>query len=895
MKNKALDLNWHSMNVNETLLHLETTLEQGLNNEQVLFRQQTFGKNTLPQKSAVNLWRIFFGQFKNALIYILLAAAVVSLVVGEYSDGALIMVVLLVNAIIGTVQEYKAEQNAANLNSLITIQTRVRRNGQIVSLDAAELVVGDIVILTAGNKVPADLRLIETHQLKINESLLTGESQSIVKHSQVLSGELALGDRINLAYSGSQVNYGQGIGVVVATGMATQIGMIATAILHEESLPPPLVVRMERFTRQLALIVLSLCVIFGIAAIYRGFVWHEVLFLSIALAVSAIPEGLPIAITVALSIATKKMVKRQVLVRKLAAVEGLGSCNIIASDKTGTLTVNRQLIRQIWLSDDSILNVTGEGYDNHGQITDGVGNQIAGNLPLALRQLIIAGCAANEAELFYSESDIRWQHSGDEVDLAFLALGYKANILPHLKTQLTINELTPYSSERKFSAATVNFDHQAYYFIKGAAETLLERSAWQIDHEGKLVPINADNILQQIDQLAQSGHRVLAVAGKSLATETIASGGLIFYGLVGMIDPLRSESRAAIAECHNAGIQVAMITGDHPHTALAIARELGIADNDEQVISGSQFEQLYLEHKDTLAQRIQAIRVFARVSPLQKMYIVEALYQAGNFVAVTGDGVNDVPALKKAHIGISMGSGSDLTKDSADLIVVDDNFKSIVAGVEEGRYAYDNIRKVTYLSISSAFAEIFLLLLAVLVGLPLPLTAVQLLWINLITNGMQDVALAFEKGEPESMQRPPRSSQESIFNRLMIEESLLSGLTMGGICFGLWYILLGFGYSEWHARTLLFLMLVFLENFQVFNCRSEYRSVFKIPFRNNYFVVIAVIGAQIIQLIVSHIPFMQKVLDADPVNLEEWLMLFTLSVLLLLVMEIYKYLRFKRK
>lgn len=892
MKNKALDLNWYSMSTNETLLHLETTLEQGLNDEQVLFRQQYFGKNLLPKKSAVSLWKIFFGQFKNALIYILLAAAVISLIVGEYSDSALIMVVLLVNAIIGTVQEYNAEQNAANLNSLITIQTRVRRNGQIITVDAAELVVGDIVILTAGNKVPADLRLLETNQLKINESLLTGESQSIIKHPQILSGELALGDRVNLAYSGSQVNYGQGIGVVVAIGMATQIGMIASAILHEEALQPPLVVRMERFTRQLAVIVLLLCVVFGVAAIYRGFVWHEVLFLSIALAVSAIPEGLPIAITVALSIATKKMVKRQVLVRKLAAVEGLGSCNIIASDKTGTLTLNRQLIRQIWLSDGSSYGVSGEGYDDQGQIADNADNNIAESLPPSLRQLIIAGCAANEAELFYSEPEKSWQHSGDEVDLAFLALGYKAKILPWLKEQLSVNELVPYLSERKFSAAKVKLKQQEYYFIKGAAETLLEKSAWQLDCAGELVPIIADNIWEQIDILAQTGHRVLAVAGKVL-TDNNFDDNLIFYGLVGMIDPLRSESREAILECHNAGIQVAMITGDHPHTALAIARELGIADSEQQVISGNKFEQLYLEHKATLAQQIKDIRVFARVSPLQKMYIVEALYQAGNFVAVTGDGVNDVPALKKAHIGISMGSGSDLTKDSADLIVIDDNFKSIVAGVEEGRYAYDNIRKVTYLSISSAFAEIFLLLLAVVVGLPLPLTAVQLLWINLITNGMQDVALAFEKGEPQSMQRPPRSSRESIFNRLMIEESLLSGLTMGGICFALWYILLGFGYSEWHARTLLFLLLVFLENFQVFNCRSEYSSVFKIPIRNNYFVVFAVVGAQIIQLIVSHIPFMQKVLDADPVNLTEWLLLFGLSGLLLLVMELYKYFRFK--
>jgi magnesium-transporting ATPase (P-type) len=450
MKNKALDLNWHSMSAEETLLHLETSLDNGLNDEQVSFRQEYFGKNILPKKSAISLARIFFGQFKNALIYILLVAVIVSLLVQEYSDGALIMVVLLVNAIIGTVQEYNAEQNAANLNSLITVKARVRRNGQIISLDAAELVVGDIVILTAGNKVPADLRLLETNQLKINESLLTGESQSILKNHSVLAGELAIGDRVNLAYSGSQVNYGQGVGVVVACGMTTQIGMIATAILHEEGLPPPLVVRMERFTRQLAVIVLLLCIVFAVVAIFRGFVWHQVLFLSIALAVSAIPEGLPIAITVALSIATKKMVKRQVLVRKLAAVEGLGSCNIIASDKTGTLTVNRQLIRRIWLSDASLFNVTGEGYDDQGEISLSNG-EIKTALPNALQMLIVAGCAANEAELFYSDSEQKWKHSGDEVDLAFLALGYKAGILPRLKKQLMLKELTPYLSERKFS------------------------------------------------------------------------------------------------------------------------------------------------------------------------------------------------------------------------------------------------------------------------------------------------------------------------------------------------------------------------------------------------------------------------------------------------------------
>lgn len=887
MKNKALGLNWHSLSVEETLEHFESSSVCGLNTEQVLFRQEYFGKNVLPEKNPPSIIKIFFSQFQNALIYVLLFAVIVSLVINEYTDAALILVVLLANAFIGTIQEFKAEQNAANLNRLITITARVKRNGQIVSIAAGELVLGDIVILTAGNQVPADLRLITANQLTINESLLTGESQSINKQCEVLSGELPLGDRRNLAFSGSQVTAGQGVGVVVATGVTTQIGMIAQAILHEDALQPPLVVRMERFTRQLALIVLLLCVVFGVTAFLKGFVWHEVLFLSIALAVSAIPEGLPIAITIALSIATKKMVNRQVLVRKLAAVEGLGSCNIIATDKTGTLTVNRQLIRNIYLGDGTGYLVNGDSYDDNGQILMTDGDQI-NSFPLALQLLIVAGCAANEGELFYNND--KWHVSGDEVDLAFLSLGYKAAVLPNLKEQLQILELTPYLSERQFSAGTVLYRQEEYYFIKGAAELIAEKSAYYLGDSGELLPFNKTRILNQIEILAKNGYRVLALAGKSVANQD----GLVFYGLVGMQDPLRNGSIAAVNECLEAGIKVAMVTGDHPHTALAIARELGIAENESQVIDGRKFEELYLARRDDIPQLIKNFRVFARVSPLQKMYIVEALHQAGNFVAVTGDGVNDVPALKKANIGISMGSGSDLTKDSADLIIMDDNFKSIVAGVEEGRYAYDNIRKVTYLSLSSAFGEIFLLLLAVIVGLPLPLTAVQLLWINLITNGIQDVSLAFEKGEIESMKRPPREQDESIFNRLMIEESLLAGLTMGGVCFALWYILLDFGYSEWHARTLLFLLVVFMENFQVFNCRSEYRSVFKIPLKNNYFVVYAVIGAQLIQLIVSHIPFMQKVLDADPVNLYEWLLLFALSIFLLLVMEVYKYLRFKR-
>lgn len=874
---------WHSCTIEETLLKLESTAH-GLSTTEVTQRLNQYGKNQLPQTKGISFFKIFFNQFKNALIYVLLIAAIISLFLQEYTDAGVILVVLVTNAIIGSTQEFNAAKNVANLNNLIQTKVRVKRDSHIISLDAKDLVPGDIVILESGCKVAADLRLIEVSNLQIDEAILTGESSSVTKSTNHLDANLSLAERVNIAFSGSSVNSGSGLGVVVATGMHTQIGKIAKVIAHETKLLPPLVVRMERFTQQLSIIVLGMCLLFMLLALWRGFSFMEVFFLSIALAVSAIPEGLPIAITIALSVSTKRMLGRNVIIRKLAAVEGLGSCSVIASDKTGTLTVNKQTIKIIEFTSGEIIQVNGEGYNNIGEITTQNGKQLNPLEFKLVQKIALAGAIANEAALYLTDNT--WYANGDEVDIAFLSLAYKAGIKPDFKQELNNLTIIPYQSENKYSGASCQYRGENISVVKGAVETILALATQQLSITGEAVKIDDAHIERQTLRLTARGYRVMALAEKDMKDNS-----WILIGLVGMQDPLRPESLAAVQECQKAGIKVCMVTGDHPSTALAISKEVGIACSNDQVISGHELEQLQQSHPQSWHNFIKDKSVFARVSPLQKMHIVEGLHSLGNYVAVTGDGVNDVPALKKANIGIAMGSGTDLTKDTADIIIVNDNFSSIIAGVEEGRYAYDNIRKVTYLSVSSALGEIFLLIVAVIIGLPMPLIAIQILWVNLITNGLQDVALAFEAGEAESMLQPPRPKHEALFNRLMIEESLVSGLTIGLICLGFWWGSLKLGIPEIHARSLLFTLLIFLENFHVFNCRSERRSVLRIPLRNNYFVVIAVIGSQLIQLLVAHIPFMQKVLHTDLISWREWLLLFGISLILLLVMELYKLLR----
>lgn len=877
---------WHSLTEQEVFDHLHSSSD-GLDDLEVAKRQEKCGFNRLPGKEPPTLFHIFLSQFKNPLIYILGAATIVSLALEEYTDALFILIVLLINSIIGTLQEHKAEKSAAALHKMFKIIVAVKRNGKSQLIDAEQLVPGDIVMLESGNRVPADLRLLYINQLQIDESLLTGESVAVEKLVELEDENTALADRKNMAYAGSTVTSGRAIGIVVQTGNHTEVGNIAHAVSISTSLKPPLVIRLEKFAKHVAWVVMAATVILWFIGIAKGIPQYELFFLAVALAVSAIPEGLPIAVTVALSIGTGRMAKRNVIVRKLTAVEGLGSCTFIASDKTGTLTVNMQTVKHISLADGSSFSVSGEGYNNKGIIEAEENNK---NYPLPEAFTDVA-LLCNEAEL-YEEAD-KWIHHGDAMDVALIALAYKAGKDLTYKNKYTIIQQIPFESERKYSAVVYhNSNNELVAAAKGASEVIIARCSKMLTKNG-ITEINIHKAEEIANSLTGKGYRVLALAIKTSSVSNKESDDnfkqMTLVGFAGFIDPLRPEAIEAVKLCHGAGVKVAMVTGDHPLTAFSIAKELGIAENKKQVLTGIDLEKLGNDESPDFLEKLKSTSVFARVSPIQKMQIVSGLSKIGHFVAVTGDGVNDVPALKLANIGIAMGSGTDMAKETASIIVTDDNFKSIEAGIEEGRFAYDNIRKVVYLLVSTGAAEILLFFLAIGSGLPIPLTAIQLLWLNLVTNGIQHVVLAMEGGEPETMQKPPRKPTEGLFNRLMISQIITAGASMGLICFTLWYVLLDMGYSELHSRTLVFMFMVLAENVHVFNCRSELTSAFKVPIKRNYYVLYGVLAAQGVHIIAVNIPFMQKILGSDMVSLNEWIWLFGLAALMLPIMEMFKW------
>lgn len=885
---------WHVYSVSNVLDQLDSNLE-GLDELEVAQRQKKDGMNRLPGKPIPGLFSIFLSQFKNPFIYILIIAGAISMALKEYTDTIFIFAVLMLNAVIGSFQEWRAEKNAASLQKLLKIDVKVKRNGKDIIIDAESLVRGDIVYLESGNLVPADIRILSSSQLRIDESLLTGESMAVDKNNKPIEEDLPVSDRKNMSYAGSTVMNGRGIGVVVAIGHLTEVGNIARTVIVSTALKPPLVIRMEKFSRQVALLMLGATGLLATIAFFQGVPSHEIFFFAVALAVSSIPEGLPVAITVALAIATNRMAKRNVIVRKLTAVEGLGSCTFIASDKTGTLTVNKQTVKRVVLPEYLNFEVTGEGYNGDGTIINKSNGEKPNNGERDLLKVLCkAASICNDSNLKYEKE--RWLHFGNAVDLAMLALTYKNGQDPHvIKRPVTILKELPFDSERKYAATFYENEEGKFTAVKGAPEMLFPLCESMITTKGA-VPIDAQKLERQAEELTEQGYRVIAIAvsqkssepEQEITEESEDIPPLTFLGLVGLIDPLRPEVKQAVNKCRGAGVNVAIVTGDHPLTALAIAKELGIAEDIRQVITGKQLTEISTTINEEFIAAVKGKKVFARVSPLQKMYITEALSKIGHFVAVTGDGVNDVPALKKSNIGVAMGSGTDLAKETAEIIIADDNFTSIEAGIEGGRFAYDNIRKVTYLLISTGAAEIILFLLSLLAGLPLPLTAVQLLWLNLVTNGIQDMALAFEGGEPETMQHPPRKPSEGIFNRLMIQQTIISGITIGLLAFGTWKWMLYQGIEEFHARTILLMLMVFMQNVHVFNCRSEYLSAFKVPLKRNWFIVAGVLSAQLIHVIASNIPFMQKVLHTDSVNFIEWINVFAISIGVLVVMEIFK-------
>jgi magnesium-transporting ATPase (P-type) len=890
---------WHALDEQNVYGELQSGPD-GLADSEAARRLTYYGPNTLPAKEPPTIWAILLHQVLNPLIFILLAAAAASLAIGEATDALFILIVIALNSGLGTYQEYQAEKSAAGLQRLLKIEARVRRSGKETDILAEMVVPGDIVVLESGIKVPADLRLVQANNLASDESFLTGESMAAVKQTDTLPEDTGVSDRKNMAFAGSTIASGRGTGIVVGTGTETQVGIIAETVTRSESGKPPLVVRMERFVKHVSILMLVMSAGLALLLWSRGQDAASIFFFVVALAVAAIPEGLPVALTVALSIASKRMSARNVIVRKLTAVESLGSCTVIASDKTGTLTVNQQTARMIVLPDGHALTLSGEGYNGEGEISADDGAEMSESVRERSKRLAELAILANEGSLVKENGG--WKHRGDAMDVAFLAMGYKLGLNPaEVKQQLNVTGEIPYEPELKFSAAYYEKEGVSHVAAKGAVETILDFCNRMLGDNGP-EDLDREGIERHAEAMAEKGLRVLAVAGgEAEATDTGKGNGeealsrLVFQGLVGFIDPLRPEAFEAVKTSKKAGIRVIMITGDHPSTAGAIARELGLSEVDEMPVTGRELSDAGTPDSPAFEKRVASTHVFARVSPTQKLEIVDVLIRRGEFVAVTGDGVNDAPALRRANIGVAMGSGTDVAKEVGSMIVADDNFASIVAGVEEGRFAYDNVRKVIYLLISTGAAEVLMVTAAILAGLPIPLLAVQLLWLNLVTNGIQDVALAFEGGEPGAMKRKPRRPDESIFDSKMIAQTLVSGLTMGAMAFGFWYWMIGAqGMEEASARNMVLLLMVLLQNVHVFNCRSESVSAFRVPLHRNYIVFFGVLAAQGIHLLSMHLPFMQTILGTQSVMWTQWLVCLLLALGILLTMEIFKWIASRR-
>lgn len=884
-----MDFLWHFASAEEVAAKQQTS-PAGLDAPEVERRRGLYGENRFPSQNPPGILTIFLRQFLNPLIYILLAAALVSILIGEAGDAGFIFAVLAFNALVGSYQELKAERSSAALRNLLKTYARVRRQGAEVVLEAEELVPGDIVLLESGVKVPADLRLFSATGLQVDEALLTGESVAAEKNIDSLPAATGLGDRSNMAFAGSNVTSGRAVGIVVATGLQTELGKIARSVTEAETSKPPLIIRMESFTHQISIVIMGACLLLGAYEVYQGKNIHDVFLIVVALAVSAIPEGLPIAMTVALSVATRRMAQRNVIVRKLTAVEGLGSCTTIASDKTGTLTVNKQTLRRIFLYPGLQLQVSGEGYNADGQIRNCDGSPVAAECEPELREMARVGLLCNEATLVREKEE--WKFSGDPVDISFLAFALKAGLdLPAETEAVESLNSVPFESERKYAAQFFRREGKIWVAVKGAVEAIVPMCCcdWDVARAGNI--LDPALIERETQRLSGGGFRVLALAVGQVpdkAENDYDAGDirdLWFLGLAGLIDPIRPEAKVAVEKCRQAGIRVLMVTGDHPTTALAIGKELGIADDERELMSGAQWAEAV---KEAMHHKADQIRVFARMTPLQKLEIVDALMQNGHFVAVTGDGANDAPALKRAHIGVAMGSGTDLAKESADIIVADDNFASLVAGVEEGRNAYANVRKVIWFLISNGMGLIVFFTLSLLMDWPLPLVAVQLLWLNLVANGIQDVALAFEQSEPGLMEKPPRSPQEGIFNRSMLEKVFLGASLQALICLGYWYWLTNTGMALESARNLLLLLLIFMGNLQVLSCRSEQSSVFALPLSRNWLLAGGILFTHGLHLAATRNAFFREVLSLEPVSVSQWLILFLLAAPLLVGMELHK-------
>lgn len=887
MKVKLKETPWHSHDSEKTLSLLNTDIKNGLSWEEAILRLNQFGKNSLPQTKRRTLLSIFIYQFKNPLIYLLLASAVVSFFINEPRDAIVIFTVVIFNSIIGTIQEGRAERSLASLYKLSSLKARIIREGKEHTMLASEIVPGDLIILSAGDAVPADSRLLEVSTLNIAEAALTGESQSIAKSTNKLHADTLLADRLNMAYAGTYVTSGRGLAVVTATGLNNEIGKISRLTTETVESKTQLELNIQKFGN--ALLVASLiifCLVLGIG-ILRDISFTKILMIAISQTVSIIPEGLPVAMTVAFAVGIQRMAKKGTIIRRLAAVETLGSTTVICSDKTGTLTKNEMTVTEIYLlNHDRKMNISGVGYSPLGKFyVDGLEKKPCEDLDHTL--FFYACILCNDSKLLGpDDSDSRWRILGDSTEGALLTLAVKAGFnLDEIRSKYFRQSELPFDSNTKMMATQNQVENKSIIFLKGAPEVILEYS--------QLTSIEFEKIQTIATDMTRSALRVLAIG--CIENETIDhikrfsnfKGRIKFLGLVGELDPPRLEVAKSVQECKNAGIRPVMITGDHKITGIAIAKKLGIFNSNELAIDGLELDRLSDEE---LSQKIKSISVFARVHPAQKLRIIKSYQDAGEIVAMTGDGVNDAPALVRANVGVAMGiTGTDVAKDAAKIIITDDNFSTIVTAVAEGRLVYQNIKKLILFLFVTSVDEVLVLFLALIFGFSPPLAAVQILWINLVTEGALTINLIMEPAEGNEMKHPPIPKIERLLDRQLLKRIPLMALISVISTFGWFLYRTTQGISPDIVQTETFTVLVVCQWFNVLNCRSYTQSVFTMSLLKNPWLLVGLGLANLLHTLIIYWHPLNNFFHTVPIEAQQFFTIGLVASLVLWAEEIRKY------
>ena len=889
---------WHHLEEDQVLQFLETDLGTGLSGSQVKERQRKFGLNEVKGKEGRSAWLGFLLQFHQPLIYILLIASGVTFFLGEYVDSAVIFGVVLMNAIIGYLQESKAEKAIEALARMVTTEATVRRDARKTRVPSIEIVPGDVVLLQSGDRVPADMRLFRVRNLQVDESALTGESLPVAKHAEGVPHDTILAERRNVAYAGTLVTYGQAEGVVWATGGKTETGQIAFLIAEAVELSTPLTRKIAQFSKLLLYVILGLAALMFGVGLVRGGEWVEMFMAAVALAVGAIPEGLPAAVTITLAIGVNRMARRRAIVRKLPAVETLGGTTVICSDKTGTLTENQMTVQAVYAGG-QMHEVTGGGYSPEGDIRQ-QGEPVRRGDNKALEETLKAGLLCNDSQIVQEEG--RWVVQGDPTEAALWVSarkgGFTAAELLEMHPRV---DSVPFESEYQYMATLHRgrLNGASFIYKKGAVEKVLERCSGMLMADESIQPLDREGIRKVADEMAAQGLRVLAFAGRIAAESQVSithadvSSGLTFLGLQGMIDPPRAEAVEAVRQCRKAGIQVKMITGDHLLTARAIARQIGLGDANEteaKALSGYDLEQL---SEEELRRSAEKTAVFARVAPEQKLKLVKALQASGHVVAMTGDGVNDAPALKQADIGIAMGiTGTDVAKGAADMLLTDDNFASIEAAVEEGRTVFDNLTKFIVWTLPTNGGEALILITSILFGMALPVLPVQLLWVNMTTAVLLGLMLVFEPKEEDLMDRPPRDPTAPILSLPLVMRTGLVTLIMliGG--FGLFFWERGRGMGLAEARTMVVNVIVMVEAFYLLNCRSLTHSMFQVGFFSNRALLGGIVLMIGLQLLFTYAPVMNRLFYSAPIGWDVWARIVGIGFLASLAVGLEKWVRF---